>query len=281
MRFRWHTTIRSGVLLAVLACLAAPGARAAAPPALSRARASQLIARAYHRPVNVIGLFPGPDGLIGAIVAGRPAGREIVWLTPHGEALFAMGALRDAEGRDLARAALREHGIPLSPAAVLAYARDPGRQAIPIGRGGPSIVVLFDPGSADCQLLYRALAPAVASGQVRVRYVLVGGNTPGSLPRAASILAAADPARALDRNERAYDTIRQEGGFPAATGAASAFTRAVMDNDALLASAGGIRTPATYYCSRASHKALVMFGVPRDLQAFLMQADPSGQSCGE
>ena len=61
----------------------------------------------------------------------------------------------------------------------------------------------------------------------------------------------------------------------------ASYLRAVAANNELFARAGATGTPATYYCTRASRKAMVMFGVPRDIPAFLAQADSSGIACGE
>ena len=114
-----------------------------------------------------------------------------------------------------------------------------------------------------------------------MRYLLVGMLKPSSAPRAASILAAAKPAEALAINEATYAAGHAEGGFPIAATPGAPYVRAVAANNELFTRAGATSTPATYYCTRASRKAMVMFGVPRDIKAFLAQADPSGMACGE
>ena len=180
--------------LAVLAMLA-PRAWSMPPPALSVAQVNAVVARTSHGSAHVIEVFPGPDGLVGAIAVGRSAGRGIVWLTPHGEAVFIGGVLRDRGGRELTRTAMRSRGMLLSAAAVWAQAGDPGHRDILLGSSGPLMTVLFDPDCADCRELYHALSPAMASGRVRVRYLLVGMLKPGGAARAASILAAPGPPR--------------------------------------------------------------------------------------
>ena len=273
--------------VALLASMAMAAPRAWSIPALSVAQANAVIARTSHGAAHVVEVFPGPDGLVGAIVVGRSASRGIVWLTPHGEAVISGGVLRDRDGRDLTRVAMRSRGMLLSPAAVWAQAGDRVHRGILLGRSGPLMTVLFDPDCADCRELYHALSPAVTSGRVRVRYLLVGMLKPGSAARAAraaraaSILATARPAEALAINEATYAAGRAEGGFPIAATPGAVFIRAVAANNALLARAGATGTPATYYCTRASRKVMVMFGVPRDIPAFLAQADPSGIACGE
>ncbi len=273
--------IIGSVVFLAAAAMTAPRAWSTPPLALTVAQANGVVARASHGAAHVVEVFPGPDGLVGAIVAGRSASRGIVWLTPHGEAVFSGGVLRDRDGRDLTRTAMRSRGMLLAPAAVWAQAGDPGHRGILLGRSGPLVTVLFDPDGADCRELYDALSPAVASGRVRVRYLLVGLLTPGSAARAASILAAARPAEALAINEATYDAGRAAGGFPITATPGASYLRAVAANNALFAHAGASGTPATYYCTRASRTAMVMFGVPRDIPAFLAQADPSGIACGE
>lgn len=271
------------VCMVSLAMMAMGSARAGSMPPLSLtvAQTSEVVERASHGSTRVVEVFPGPDGLVGAIVAGRSGGRGIVWLTPHGDALFSDGVLRDQDGRDLTHAAMSSVGILLSPAAVLAQAGDPARHGILVGSGGPLVTVLLDPDGDDGQRLYRALSAAAASGRVRVRYLLIGTLKPGSVSRAASILAAAKPAEALAANEAEYDGNRQEGGFPSADQPDPSLVRAVEDNNELFARAGATGTPVTYYCSRATRKALAMIGMPPSIEAFLVQADPSGVACGE
>jgi thiol:disulfide interchange protein DsbG len=268
--------------MASLAVAAMGAVRAGSLPPLSLtvAQANAIVARASHGSAHVVEVFPGPDGLVGAIAVGRSGNRGIVWLTPHGGALFLGGVLRDPDGRDLTDAAMHSIGMQLSPAAVLAQASDPERHGILVGSGGPLLTVLLDPDGVDGQILYDALSPSVASGRVRVRYLLIGTLKPDSVVRAASILAAAQPAQALAANAATYDGNHQQGGFAITERPGAAFVRAVERNNELFARAGAPGTPVTYYCSRATRKALAMIGVPPNIEAFLAQADPSGVACG-
>ena len=267
--------LAAGTALAKASDATAPVAHTQQFPTLSLSQANAAITAASHGAVHAVRVFSGPDELVGAVIEDAAKRQNIVWLTPHGGAVLNGGTLFDRAGMNLSRAAMFAQGLLLSPAAVLKQAADPSRHSIAVGRSGPRITVLFDPNCVYCHGLYNALSAQVAAGHVRVRYVVVGTLKASSVPRAASLLAAKDPVKALAINEADYDGAKEEGGYPIIAGIDPALTAVVAANNALFGQAGAVGTPAIFYCAKATGTAQVAMGVPGDIKAFIAGAASS------
>lgn len=239
-----------------------------------RAPADLLVSTLTHGQDRVTRLFAGPDGLLGAVVEDAALKQDIIWLTPHASVVLA-GPLLDAQGNDLTRQAKINMGLLLSPAATLKEAADAARHSLMVGTAGPTLTVFFDPNCTYCHQLYGQLAPVVAAEHVRVRYVVVGTLKVSSVPRAASLLAAADSAKALASNEKNYDAAHEEGGFPIDAKVDPALTKVVTANNALFQKAGMTGTPTILYCDKATRAVQQISGVPVNLTTFLAGVDDS------
>lgn len=177
----------AGLLIAVLCLARAAPARADGLPAVLNTLKSQ--------GVSVVGPLPAPPHMSGwaAKVGGRPVA---LYVTQDGKYVFA-GTLLDQDGRDLTRQALltaTDEGV--SPTFWQALDR---AGWIADGRPqAPRIVYVFtDPNCPYCSKFWADARPWVQAGKVQLRHVIVGILTPSSPGKAAALLAAADPARAL------------------------------------------------------------------------------------
>src|SRR5699024_1334781 len=76
----------------------------------------------------------------------------------------------------------------------------------------PRTVYMFtDPNCPYCHQFWELARPWVEAGKVQVRHILVGILKPDSMPKAAAILSAKDPAARLEEAEKHYD----DGGIEA------------------------------------------------------------------
>ncbi|TAM35183.1 MAG: thiol:disulfide interchange protein DsbG [Rhodanobacter sp.] len=271
-------------LAAVGGLLGAPAWAATAPaqPAVSVAQAQQLVGSASHGAARVVRVFAGPDGMVGAVIEPSEGGaQQVVWLTPHAQALVTGNNFYDAEGNSLTYQAMLAQGLMTSPAATLTAAAAPASRPILLGSKGPILTELFDPNCIYCHELYQALKPAIAAGQLRVRYVLVGVVKPSSLPRAAAILAAKDPAAALAQDEARFDVKDEEGGYPPDK-TMDAAAKAVVDaNNALFDKMGASGTPTLLYCATGQKDVQTLGGMPKDVAGFVAQlASGPARECG-
>ncbi len=69
------------------------------------------------------------------------------------------------------------------------------------GQGPVRLFVFFDPNCPYCHRVYEALQPYVGRGGIAVRWIPVGILTQSSYGKAAALLEAKDPERALARME--------------------------------------------------------------------------------
>lgn len=233
-----------------------------------QARVAQLVSSASRGQQHVVRVFPGPDGLLGAVIENAGKQRNIAWLSPNGAVLID-GSLLDGHGKDLDREAKIQQGLILSPEETLTQALEPARHGFLVGTAGPVLTVFFDPNCVYCHQVYGALSPAIAGGRLRVRFVIVGTLKDSSTPRAASLLSAADPAQALARNELHFDMANEEGGFPVDPKVSASMVSAVQANNALFTQAGMDGTPTSLYCDKATHTVHLQVGVPSDIDTFV------------
>jgi thiol:disulfide interchange protein DsbG len=260
--------------------VATPVAHTQQPPTLSLAQANSVIASASHGQAHVLQVFRGPDGLIGTVIQGPSKTPGIAWLTPHGNAVVSGSALISSDGTDLTKAAMFSQGLFLRPAAVLEQAAAPAAHGIMVGTAGPRITVFFAPNCVYCRQLYQALIPQVAGGNVRVRFVAIGTLKESSIPRAASILAAKDPAQALNLDETNFDAKSEEGGYPVSIALDPALKLAVEANNTLFSRAGLVGTPAIFYCAKGSKDVQMVIGVPIDMKTLVEFAnDRTAKAC--
>lgn len=248
---------------------AAP-ARAAAEPGVSPAVVA-LLRKALHRygAISVLRTEPGPAAMTAALVAVGPQ-KAIVWIV-GGQAVV-VGDVWDAQGHDLTHAMAIRMGLlprPLAPAAVAqAVAHS---KTFVLGSKGPEVTVFMDPNCIFCHRLYEQAVPLLAQGRLRLRVVLVGFLKPSSLGRAAAILMAPDPQRALASDEQGFNVTTEEGGIAPPSNIPARMRAAVDANTKLLAASGAVATPTLLFRNQAGDWQIMHHGPPGGLAAWLAQ----------
>ncbi len=243
----------------------------AAPAVLPLTKAQALVAGASKGRAKALKVFAGPGGLTGVLVQvgeGNAAQRSIVWANADGSALL-VGNLVSADGTDLNAGAAVQAGVYKAPAETLAATLLPAARAILSKGHGPVLTVFMDPNCIFCHMLFKDLAPVMARGDVRVRFVMVGVVKEDSLAKSATILGMADPLQALTRDEQKFNKAQEEGGIAPSAKPDAALFAAVAANNRLLSDAGGHGTPMLLYCSKASGQVKQVEGVPQDFSAFI------------
>ncbi|MCW8194744.1 thiol:disulfide interchange protein DsbG [Proteobacteria bacterium 005FR1] len=150
--------------------------------------------------------FEAPGGLTGyiGIYNGRPLE---VYLTPDGEHAL-VGTLLDAEGVPIARERLAQ-------AAASGLDWDSFAEQHWIAEGDPNaekvVYVFTDPNCPFCAAFWEQAQPHLKQGGVQLRHIMVGMLREDSPQKAATILAAANPAKALAKHERTM----KKGGLAA------------------------------------------------------------------
>ena len=113
----------------------------------------------------------------------------------------------------------------------------------------PLLYVFADPNCIFCYHFYKMAEPLVASGQLRLRWVMVAFLQPSSAPKAASILAASDPLTALHADEDRFDVTHEAGGIAPAQAQNKALQDVLQQHGSILdvIGAGSVGTPTLLY----------------------------------
>lgn len=158
--------------------------------------------------------IPGPGGLTAyaGIAQQQPLA---IYLTPDSKHVI-VGTMMDEEGTDVTQASLKQATIgawtgqtwdALSESSWIADGSDSAKR----------IVYMFtDPNCPFCHKFWTQSRPWIKAGKVQVRHIMVGLLTESSPGKAAAILAADDPARALEVHESAgpENGIQPLGSIP-------------------------------------------------------------------
>ncbi|HYW04408.1 MAG TPA: thiol:disulfide interchange protein DsbG [Gammaproteobacteria bacterium] len=236
------TTIALACLLSAGAMLASFASRAQAslPPAIQALKAHGM---------TVAGHFSAPGGLTGYAV--KYQGQALaVYVTPDGKHAIA-GTMFDSQGDNLSSGPL--HRLITYPQNRKAWKKLKKSNWIGYGSDkADTVVYLFiDPNCPYCHEFLKEARPWVQAGKVQIRNVLVAVLRPSSLPKAAAILSAKNPAAALMHNEKRYGS----GGIQAAQHVSGKVRTRVEANNRLMYSLGLQATPVIYYRDAKGHVA--------------------------
>lgn len=250
----------------------------AATSAVTQDSANDLVQRASHGQAHVDHIFKGPDGMVGAVVINANQTKDIIFISPGGKVLFPGGGFT-AEGKNIAEEALISEHVYISPEELAQKASQVG---FVVGKSGPIITAFVDPNCYWCHVLYTKINPLVEAGKVRVRYVVIAAIKPSSPARAAAILAAKDPAKAMKLDEEKFNVKAEEGGISPLKTPDPAAEAQVRANTALMASAGKVSTPGLLYCAAATKKLVYALGMPQDIDGFIAGSTTEGDpSCAK
>ena len=158
---------------------------------------------------------------------------RIVPDSPHGQAI-----LREAWTYFLA-----QPGVPTGPA------QEPVR-----------LVVVFDPDCPYCHDLWLGLQHAGTS-EIRIRWVPVAFVRPATLNKAAAIISAPDPAKALTLNETHFDSVHHEGGLLPLYTVAPGLAEAIRGSTRRWRTLVGL-LPAMLYRKPGERVVKIIAGVP-------------------
>lgn len=254
--------------------------------AQEKAQAEKLVNTITKGAVTVINTFQGPDGMVaieGISKKTLPNGQRrklFAWMTPGGGAVIPVPApLLSDTGVNYTEQALIAMGLqkkPEAPSAVaMAVAHD--ARTFMVGKNGPIIDVFFDPNCIFCHKLYKRALPLIQAGKLQMRVTMVGFLKPSSADKAAAILSAKDPAKALAYNEAHFVKSTEEGGIKPITKQQPATTAAVGSNTGILIKTGQEATPAIVFCDKAGDFKMI-HGIPGNEGKFLNHLATSGKS---
>lgn len=175
-------------------------------------KSEQLIAKASNNQVKVIKHFDAKNNLTGFVVKNDSGQESIVYTANDGSFLFS-GILFNANGENQSHTDFEQYVQPKS--AVNAFQAAAKTSYIQQGKDSAphKAYVLADPNCYFCHKTYEALLPEIQSGNLAVRWILVGVIKPDSPAKAMAILGSKDPVKAMEINENAFSESQEEGGI--------------------------------------------------------------------
>lgn len=254
-----------GVSLLPLAfCTAAFAADASSGvPAMPQAspaqlhQAQKLVWGVTGHHVRVVKALQGPDGMVAlegvAVGPSHPKGKAFAWMTPNGKGLIPVAApLVGIHKTNWTERALMSLGMAQKPVPAKTVAHWIAKRArtFVLGTKGPIVDAFLDPNCIFCHKFYEAAMPLVGKGKLRLRVTLVGFLKPSSAAKAAAILLAKSPAKALAYNEAHFRVAVEEGGIKPIQHSHPAITGAVGANTGILSHTGALATPTIVYCKK-------------------------------
>lgn len=208
--------------------------------------------------VQITGSLDAPAGFEGFVAnyQGRPLP---VYALPDRKHIV-IGTLLDLQGHDLTSAAMTKSTS--SAFGDTQWKELAGSTWFAEGdpRGTRIVYAFEDTRCPYCHKLWEASQPYLKNSHVQVRTILVAVIAPESLPEAANILDAKDPAAAWNKNEEHFGTNPPPGD--SASAAAVAKVRA---NTELFQKLGFMGTPSVVW-KDAQGKIHSHQGAPRDQQ---------------
>ncbi|MBU2816433.1 hypothetical protein HF282_02855 [Acidithiobacillus ferrooxidans] len=255
---------------------AIPGVLPVVAPATSpwqlAQQAQALLSGASGDTATLVKTWPGPNGLTGIEYTVPGGNMGVAWENiPAG--LVMIGTLVGSDGTnyntkpdfDLAASVTGSQGataaarsVSAAPAMTVNGPQSPlaammtGGNGFVVGSAGPQVTVFIDPNSANGNKVYMKLVAPSLTGKIRVRYVPIAVKTKASLNKAEQILAAPDPAKELDVDERLFSTGKRNNDGGGIKGVANTLPMMsqVDTNTALLAAAGYVGTVDLVYCDK-------------------------------
>lgn len=249
-------------LLVPIACLLLAGCSHAEAPATDTASVPAVSSSTVQKAladtgIEITGKLDAPEGYEGFV--GVYQGRSLpVYVLPDGKHLV-IGSIYDMSGHDLTSPAMRriaDSGFGAAQWSML-------EKATWVVEGNPHakrvVYVFADTRCPYCHHLWQASQQWLERGNVQVRTIPVAVISPDSLPEAAVILDADDPAKAWRENERHFGSNPKPD-----PGAGSKLSRQKIRANSMLMNVLGFHgTPAMIY-KNADGKVRILRGLPRD-----------------
>ncbi|MFP5428423.1 MAG: thiol:disulfide interchange protein DsbG [Gammaproteobacteria bacterium] len=212
-----------------------------AAPLLHAEELPQAIKQLQAKGAVIKGSFDAPNGLRGYAAEYQNNGIAL-YLTPDGKHVL-VGSLFDEQGQDLSAEPLEK--LVYAPMSKAIWAKMEKTAWIADGKpDAPRTVYLFsDPNCPYCNMFWQQARPWVESGKVQLRHIMVGIIREDSPGKSAALLAANDPAKALQQHEKAgkASSLKALDKIP------ENVQKQLDSNLALMEELGLAATPAIFY----------------------------------
>ena len=219
--------------------------------ALAEQQEPEVISYIKQQGVTIIDSFETPAGLTGyaASVEGQPLS---IYLTED-KKYAVIGNLINAQGDDLGQEALYE--LVSAPQNEKIWQQlDTAKWVLDGDKDAKRIIYTFtDPYCPYCQKLREIADPYIAKGEVQLRHIMVGILQEDSIKKAAAILGADSPEKALQQHIHPADNPTENINEEALANG----SLLVEENNLLMEQLGFMATPTSIYKDEKGHVRLI------------------------
>ena len=219
--------------------------------ALAEQQEPEVISYIKQQGVTIIDSFETPAGLTGyaASVEGQPLS---IYLTED-KKYAVIGNLINAQGDDLGQEALYE--LVSAPQNEKIWQQlDTAKWVLDGDKDAKRIIYTFtDPYCPYCQKLREIADPYIAKGEVQLRHIMVGILQEDSIKKAAAILGADSPEKALQQHIQPADNPTENINEEALANG----SLLVEENNLLMEQLGFMATATSIYKDEKGHVRLI------------------------
>ena len=209
--------------------------------------------------LKVIKEFTAVSGLQGWVIKDGREGKDVVIYTTEDGKVLVAGMLLDAKGENLTSKFSEMHvPKPDYTPAFNAFQKEAATVLVGDPKASAEVTVLLDVNCGFCKIFHRLVSPAIAAGELRVRYVPVGILGPTSVDKAAALLHSKDPF--------AFLSAAATTGAPESSGTPELVAK-VKSNTEMMKRYGFNGTPAVFYKAKGD-TLTVATGLPPMLSMF-------------
>jgi len=139
------------------------------------------------------------------------------------------------------------------------------------------LIVVADPNCSACNYSYKAMKPFIDKGELQVNWILVYFVRPDSQAKAAAIMSAKDPGKAMADNEAGFDMKTEEGGIAPMKNIPQTLQDELAGNMKFMHDTGISSTPTLIFYTPQGDLKFVA-GAPSDMGAFLQKETPGAKA---
>lgn len=216
--------------------------------AATQDQAGQLVSKLAKNQVNIVKSFPSTGNLEGFVVEPLkgPKQRSIVYADKDGRYML-VGTVVDANGSNLTQKDFDtyialDQGSKIFAAAQKTNWVQEGKDSAP-----HKMYIMIEPNCSACHMMYKDVAPLIASGQLAVRWILVSFMKKESDGMNAAIMTAKNPGAAIAMDEKNFNMQTETGGIQPLPTVSDDIKAKLKQNMSFMMNNGFIGTPGLIF----------------------------------
>ena len=226
--------------------------------------------------LSVLNTFPGPGNLHGFVLQPEGGQPMIMYVDDKGE-YAVYGTVLNKAGVNLTEQDTEQYvkkytAMKIADNLAETTAFKEGSDDAPY-----KLIVVADPNCSACNYSYGAMKPFIDKGELQVEWILVYFVRPDSQAKAAAIMSAKDPGKAMAENEAGFDMKTEEGGIAPLKDIPQPLKDELEGNMKFMHDTGISSTPTIIYYTKEGELKFIA-GAPSDMGGFLQKETPGAKA---